>query len=129
MRRNDGSILADRPAIATHGADPERVYVAGVSRGGWMTYRLMAEIPHKFSAFATVLAGMEPSRLKRYPGLFNYLPGRQNGTWKWRKPSGTSSARNAPAIKRAIRAPRADASFTIRAAMLKVEFLFSIRTS
>lgn len=45
-------------AIAAHDVDPARVYVIGVSRGGWMTYRLTAEIPHKLAAFATVLSGM-----------------------------------------------------------------------
>ena len=56
-------------AVAAHGADPERVYVIGVSRGGWMTYRLMAEIPHKLSAFATVLAGMPPPGHDRSPAV------------------------------------------------------------
>ncbi|WUR10896.1 alpha/beta fold hydrolase [[Empedobacter] haloabium] len=45
-------------AIAVHDVDPARVYVIGVSRGGWMTYRLTMEIPHKLAAFATVLSGM-----------------------------------------------------------------------
>jgi polyhydroxybutyrate depolymerase len=54
-------------AVTAHGADPERVYVIGVSRGGWMTYRLLAEIPHKLSAFATVLAGMPPPGHDRLP--------------------------------------------------------------
>jgi polyhydroxybutyrate depolymerase len=60
------SALIDH-AIGAHGIDPERVYVIGVSRGGWMTYRLMAEIPHKLSAFATVLAGMPPPGYYRLP--------------------------------------------------------------
>jgi polyhydroxybutyrate depolymerase len=54
-------------AIAMHGADSERVYVIGVSRGGWMTYRLMADIPYKVTAFATVLAGMPPAGHARLP--------------------------------------------------------------
>jgi polyhydroxybutyrate depolymerase len=62
------SALIDH-AITRHGADPERVYVIGVSRGGWMTYRLMAEIPHKLSAFATVLAGMPPPGHDRPPAV------------------------------------------------------------
>lgn len=56
-------------AVAVHGADPERVYVIGVSRGGWMTYRLLAEIPHILSAFATVLAGMPPPGHAGLPAL------------------------------------------------------------
>jgi polyhydroxybutyrate depolymerase len=47
-------------AIAGHGADPERVYVIGVSRGGHMAYRVAAEIPHKLAAFSSVLASMPP---------------------------------------------------------------------
>ena len=53
-------------AVAAHGVDPRRVYVAGVSRGGWMTYRLMAVIPHRLAACAVVLAGMPPVG---HPGL------------------------------------------------------------
>jgi polyhydroxybutyrate depolymerase len=54
-------------AVTAHDAAPEQVYVVGVSRGGWMTYRLMAEIPHKLCAFATVLAGMPPPGHDRLP--------------------------------------------------------------
>ncbi|WP_426162886.1 alpha/beta hydrolase family esterase [Pseudoduganella sp. R-34] len=45
-------------AIAEDGADPERVYVIGVSKGGMMAYRIAAELPQKLAAFATVLAAM-----------------------------------------------------------------------
>jgi polyhydroxybutyrate depolymerase len=48
-------------AIARHGADPERVYVVGVSRGGLMAYRIAAEIPHRLAAFSSVLACMPPT--------------------------------------------------------------------
>lgn len=54
-------------AIDAYGADPERVYVIGVSRGGWMTYRLATEIPHKLAAFAAVLSGMPPPGHDRLP--------------------------------------------------------------
>jgi polyhydroxybutyrate depolymerase len=47
-------------AVAVHGADEERVYVIGVSRGGWMAYRIAMEIPHRLAAFSSVLAGMPP---------------------------------------------------------------------
>ena len=53
-------------AVAAHDVDPRRVYVAGVSRGGWMTYRLMAAMPHRLAACASVLAGMPPPG---HPGL------------------------------------------------------------
>ncbi|MES2298168.1 MAG: hypothetical protein V4582_14075 [Pseudomonadota bacterium] len=45
-------------AIAEHGADPARVYVMGVSKGGFMTFRLACEIAPRLAAFATVLASM-----------------------------------------------------------------------
>jgi polyhydroxybutyrate depolymerase len=51
--------LIDR-AIAAHDADPERVYVIGVSRGGLTAYRIAAEIPHKLAAFSALLACMPP---------------------------------------------------------------------
>lgn len=47
-------------AIATLGADRERIYVIGVSRGGWMAYRTAMEIPHRLAAFSAVLASMPP---------------------------------------------------------------------
>jgi polyhydroxybutyrate depolymerase len=45
-------------AIAHHEVDPDRVHVIGVSRGGWMAYRVAAEIPHRLAAFSSLLAGM-----------------------------------------------------------------------
>ncbi|GAB2865630.1 PHB depolymerase family esterase [Pseudoduganella ginsengisoli] len=47
-------------AVAVHNADEERVYVIGVSRGGWMAYRIAMEIPQRLAAFSAVLAGMPP---------------------------------------------------------------------
>ena len=47
-------------AVAAHGADEERVYVIGVSRGGWMAYRIAMEIPHRLAAFSALLAPMPP---------------------------------------------------------------------
>jgi polyhydroxybutyrate depolymerase len=48
-------------AIAEHGVDPARVYVVGVSRGGWMAYRIASAIPHRLAAFAAILAPMPES--------------------------------------------------------------------
>jgi len=45
-------------AIAEDGADPDRVYVIGVSKGGMMAYRVAAELAPRLAAFATVLAAM-----------------------------------------------------------------------
>jgi len=52
-------------AIAEDGADPERVYVIGVSKGGMMAYRLAAELAPRLAAFSAVLAAM-PQR-PEYP--------------------------------------------------------------
>jgi polyhydroxybutyrate depolymerase len=45
-------------AIAEHDVDPARVYLIGVSRGGWMAYAAATALPHKLAAFSSVLAGM-----------------------------------------------------------------------
>ena len=47
-------------AIARHGVDPARVYLIGVSRGGWMAYAAATRLPHRLAAFSAVLAGMPP---------------------------------------------------------------------
>lgn len=47
-------------AIANHHVDPERVYLIGVSRGGWMAYAVAAALPHKLAAFSVALASMPP---------------------------------------------------------------------
>ncbi|MCS0584811.1 alpha/beta fold hydrolase [Massilia pinisoli] len=48
-------------AIVEHGVDPARVHVVGVSRGGWMAYRIASAIPHRLAAFAAILAPMPES--------------------------------------------------------------------
>lgn len=53
--------------IAEHEVDPERVYIIGVSRGGLLTYRVAAEIPHKLAGFSAVLACMPPPDRMRMP--------------------------------------------------------------
>lgn len=47
-------------AIARHGVDPARVYLIGVSRGGWLTYAAATRLAHRLAAFSVVLAGMPP---------------------------------------------------------------------
>jgi polyhydroxybutyrate depolymerase len=54
-------------AIASHDVDPDRVHVIGVSRGGWMAYRLAIEIPHKLAAFSAVLAALPERGRVRMP--------------------------------------------------------------
>ena len=41
-------------AIERHGADPERVYVAGMSNGAMMAYRLACEAPERIAAIVAV---------------------------------------------------------------------------
>ncbi|MHA4867605.1 CE1 family esterase [Duganella sp. PWIR1] len=54
-------------AIANHDVDPARVYLIGVSRGGWMAYAAATEIPHRLAAFSVVLAGMPPPGRSKMP--------------------------------------------------------------
>ncbi len=54
-------------AIAHHRVDPRRVYLMGVSRGGWMAYAVAVEIPHKLAAFSVVLASMPPPGRAKAP--------------------------------------------------------------
>jgi polyhydroxybutyrate depolymerase len=52
-------------AIVNYDVDPERVYLIGVSRGGWLAYAVAVELPQKLAAFSVVLAGMPlPGRSK-----------------------------------------------------------------
>ncbi|MRW86823.1 alpha/beta fold hydrolase [Pseudoduganella sp. FT26W] len=54
-------------AIANHDVDPARVYLMGVSRGGWMAYAVATELPHRLAAFSVVLAGMQPPGRTKEP--------------------------------------------------------------
>ncbi len=45
-------------AIAHHQVDSRRVYLIGVSRGGWMAYAVATAIPRRLAAFSVVLASM-----------------------------------------------------------------------
>lgn len=55
------SAIIDR-AIAEDDADPRRVYVIGVSKGGMMAYRLAVELAPRLAAFCAVLAGIPVQR-------------------------------------------------------------------
>ncbi len=61
------SAVIDR-SIAEDGADPERVYVIGVSKGGMMAYRLAAELAPRLAGFSAVLAAMPQRADYRLPG-------------------------------------------------------------
>jgi polyhydroxybutyrate depolymerase len=54
-------------AITNYDVDPDRVYLIGVSRGGWMAYRVAIEIPQRLAGFSVVLAGMPPPGRSRMP--------------------------------------------------------------
>lgn len=55
-------------AVGHLDVDPARVYLIGVSRGGWMAYAVAAALPHKLAAFSVVLAGMPPPGRGKEPG-------------------------------------------------------------
>lgn len=48
--------------LKTRGADPRRVYVAGLSNGGLMTYRMLQEHPERFAAGASFVANLPRKR-------------------------------------------------------------------
>lgn len=50
--------------IAGYNADPNRVYITGISNGGIMSFRLACELSGKIAAFAPVAASMTPFQLK-----------------------------------------------------------------
>ncbi|MCS0615415.1 alpha/beta fold hydrolase [Massilia kyonggiensis] len=54
-------------AIARRGVDPARVYLIGVSRGGWLAYAAATRLPHRLAAFSAVLAGMPPPGRTKAP--------------------------------------------------------------
>ncbi|MDT8999597.1 hypothetical protein RQP53_10000 [Paucibacter sp. APW11] len=58
--------------IAAHGADAERIYLMGVSKGGMMSFRLAAELGPRLAAFAPVLASMPKN--SRVPAPRHALP-------------------------------------------------------
>ncbi|UGQ46355.1 alpha/beta hydrolase family esterase [Massilia endophytica] len=56
-------------AVANHDVDPDRVYLMGVSRGGWMAYAVATALPRKLAAFSVVLAGMPPPGRCKEPAV------------------------------------------------------------
>lgn len=54
-------------AIAHLDVDPERIYLIGVSRGGWMAYAVANALPHRLAAFSAVLAGLPPIGRAKMP--------------------------------------------------------------
>ena len=60
-----GALIAQ--AVTRHDVDPARVYLIGVSRGGWMAYAVATAMPEKLAAFSVVLAGMPPPGRAKAP--------------------------------------------------------------
>lgn len=65
-----GFLLALIDELAEAGtADPQRVVVTGISNGGFMSYRLGVEAPHRIAAIAPVIANHATVLEDRDPGL------------------------------------------------------------
>lgn len=54
-------------AIANYNVAPERMYLIGVSRGGWMAYAVANRLSERLAAFSVVLAGMPPIGRAKMP--------------------------------------------------------------
>ena len=67
--------------------DPDRVYVTGISNGGFMVQRLACEFPERFAAFASVAAGgfggMEFVCLLPYPVSMLLIHGTDDNNILW----------------------------------------------
>ena len=50
-------------AIARHGADPQRVYLAGASNGAMMVYRMLGEMGERFAGAAVVMGAGMPEQI------------------------------------------------------------------
>lgn len=55
--------------VAGGRVDPERIYVTGLSMGGYGTWDLVARRPERFAAAVPVCGGGDPTRAARYVGL------------------------------------------------------------
>ncbi|MCA9086580.1 MAG: prolyl oligopeptidase family serine peptidase [Planctomycetaceae bacterium] len=55
--------------IAKHKVDTDRIYVTGLSMGGFGTWRLAAHTPERFAAIAPICGGGEPYWARRYGKL------------------------------------------------------------
>ena len=55
--------------IKTHKIDEDRIYVTGLSMGGFGTWRLAAFIPDRFAAIAPICGGGEPYWARRFAHL------------------------------------------------------------
>jgi predicted peptidase len=66
---------------AAYRVDPDRVYVTGLSMGGFGTWALACEYPDRFAAIAPVCGGGEPGRAARIAAVPTWVfHGAQDGT-------------------------------------------------
>lgn len=62
------SILLDE-AISLYPIDPDRVYLTGLSMGGYGTWHLAAAEPQRFAAIAPICGGGNPSAVRKLKNL------------------------------------------------------------
>lgn len=55
--------------IATYNVDPDRIYLTGLSMGGYGTWQLAAEYPQRFAAIAPICGGGNPERANELTGI------------------------------------------------------------
>lgn len=55
--------------VKTHKVDEDRIYVTGLSMGGFGSWRLAAYTPHRFAAIAPICGGGETYWTRRFPHL------------------------------------------------------------
>ncbi len=55
--------------IAKHNVDQNRVYVTGLSMGGFGTWALAAHTPHRFAAIAPICGGGDPTTCNRLTNM------------------------------------------------------------
>lgn len=72
-------------AVTKRGADPKRIYVAGASNGGMMTFRLLIERPEMFAAGVSFIATLPAWDLPRPQVARPILiaPGTEDPVVKW----------------------------------------------
>ncbi len=54
------ALAALEAAMAEHGADPDRVYLTGISMGGYGSFELALAQPERFAALVSVCGGLRP---------------------------------------------------------------------
>jgi predicted peptidase len=66
---NDVLIALVDDVAAGYRVDPDRVYLTGLSMGGYGTWKLALEYPNRFAAIAPICGGGEPRRAFRLKNL------------------------------------------------------------